>query len=70
MDQREYDQMEEKISGLESRIEELQQKMERTEIVSDSVKLGECWQELETTRSDVEKLYTRWDELETMKNRE
>ena len=70
MDQREYDQMEEKISALESRIEELQQKMERTEIVSDSAKLGECWQELETTRSDAEKLYTRWDELETMKNRE
>ena len=68
MDQREYDQMEEKISALESRIEALQLKMERTEIVSDSVKLGECWQELETTRSNVEKLYVRWEELEELKN--
>ena len=68
MDQREYDQMEEKISALESRIEALQLKMERTEIVSDSVKLDECWQELEKTRDNVEKLYVRWEELEELKN--
>jgi len=68
MDQREYDQMEEKITVLESRIEELQQKMEQPEIVSDSVKLAECWRQLEADRSDVEGLYTRWDELEGLKS--
>ena len=66
LDQREYDQMEGEISSLENRIEELQRKMELPEIVSDSVKLGECWQELETTQAEVEKLYARWEELEKM----
>jgi ATP-binding cassette subfamily F protein uup len=66
LDQREYEQMEDKISILENRIEELQRKMELPAIVSDSVKLGECWQELEITQAEVEKLYVRWDELEKM----
>ncbi|MBW1635530.1 MAG: ABC-F family ATP-binding cassette domain-containing protein [Deltaproteobacteria bacterium] len=69
MDQREYDQMEEKITVLERCIEELELKMEQPEIVSDSVKLAECWQELETARSDAESLYARWDELEQLKER-
>ena len=66
LDQREYDQMEDKISNLENRIENLQREMELPEIVSDSVKLGDCWQDLETTRAEVEKLYVRWEELEKM----
>jgi ATP-binding cassette subfamily F protein uup len=66
LDQREYDQMEEKISDLESRVVALQRKMELPEIVSDSVKLGDCWQELEDTQKRVEQLYARWDELEAM----
>jgi len=69
MDQREYDQMEEKITALEGRMEELQRKMERPEVVSDPVQLAECWQEFEVDRSDVEGLYGRWDELEELKNR-
>jgi len=66
LDQREYDQIEGKISDLESRVEKLQQKMELPEIVSDSIELSECWKELEAARDKVEKLYTRWDELEGM----
>jgi ATP-binding cassette subfamily F protein uup len=68
LDQREYDQMEGKIGDLEDRVAELQWKMELPEIVSDSVKLGDCWQELEETQGKVEKLYARWDELEAMTN--
>ena len=68
LDQREYDQMEETIGDLEDRVAELQRKMELPEIVSDSVKLGDCWQELEETQGKVEKLYARWDELEAMTN--
>jgi ATP-binding cassette subfamily F protein uup len=67
LDQREYDGMEEKIIILEERIEALEQKMILPEIVSDSVQLAECWQELEVARSEVEKLYDRWDELEVLK---
>lgn len=68
LDQREYDSMEEKITTLEERLEELEEKMTLPEIVSDSERLAECWQELETTRGEVEKLYSRWDELESLKN--
>ncbi len=68
MDQREYDQMEDCISELEVQVEELQVQMELPEVVSDSAKLAECWQELEDKQSKVEKLYGRWDELEELKN--
>ncbi len=66
LNQREYDQMEEKIEALELLVEGLQRKMELPETVSDSVKLADCWQELETAQGEVEKLYIRWDELEEM----
>jgi len=66
MDQREYDQIEEKITTLEIRLEELQREMELPEVVSDSAKLAGRWQELESTQSRVELLYIRWDELEEM----
>ncbi len=68
LDQREYDQMEDRITKLEERVEVLEQKMTLPDIVSDAVQLAECWQELETTRDEVEKLYNRWDELEALKN--
>ncbi len=64
MDQREYDQIEERISIAEVRVEELQKKMELPDITSDSIKLDECWQELEVAQKKVEQLYSRWDELE------
>ncbi|WP_457577608.1 ABC-F family ATP-binding cassette domain-containing protein [Desulfomarina sp.] len=68
LDGREYDQMEERIIKLEEQVEALERKMTLPEIVSDSVQLAACWQELETTREEVEKLYNRWDELEALKN--
>ena len=64
LDQREYDQIEERISTAEARVEELQQKMELPEVTSDPAKLDECWQELERAQREVEQLYSRWDELE------
>ncbi len=68
LDGREYDQMEDRITKLEEQVEALERKMTLPEIVSDSVQLAECWQKLEATRGEVEKLYNRWDELEALKN--
>ncbi len=68
LDQREYDQIEEKISAAELRVDELQKKMELPEIVSDPVNLDECWRDCEEARLQVELLYSRWDELEEKKN--
>lgn len=67
MDQREYDQIEEKLGAAESLVEELQKKMELPEIVSNPAELDECWQKLEAAQKEVDALYQRWDELETKK---
>ncbi len=64
LDQREYDQIEERISTADARVEELQQKMELPEVTGDPARLDECWQELERAQGEVEQLYSRWDELE------
>jgi ATP-binding cassette subfamily F protein uup len=67
MDQREYDKIEEVIAAAESRVEQLQKKMELPEIISDPDELAQCWQNLELAQADVERLYHRWDELEEKK---
>lgn len=64
MDQREYDQIEDKIAVAEGLVEELQQKMELPEVVSDADELAATWTSLETAQREVESLYERWDELE------
>ena len=68
MDQREYDQIEETIATEESRVEQLQKKMELPEVVSNPGELAQCWQELEAAQLEVERLYSRWDELEGKKS--
>lgn len=68
MDQREYDQIEEVIAREESRVIQLQEKMELPDIISDPDELSRCWQELESTQLEVERLYSRWDELEGKKS--
>lgn len=67
LDQREYDQIEEKISAGEGRVAELEKMMLRADVVSAADKLAACWQELEAARLEVEGLYGRWDELEEKK---
>jgi ATP-binding cassette subfamily F protein uup len=67
LDQREYDQMEERISAAESLQEALQRSMELPETIADPARLAECWQELEEVGQKIEALYTRWDELEGKK---
>lgn len=67
MDQREYDRIEGDITDGESLVAELEETMERPDIVADSVKLADCWQKLEAARAEVDRLYRRWDELEAKK---
>ena len=68
MDQREYDQIEDKIGAAEGLVAELQEQIELPEIITDPVRLAECWQQLEKAQQEVEALYERWDELEIRKN--
>ncbi len=67
LDQREYDQIEEKIAAGESRVTELEEMMLRPDVVSAAENLAACWRDLETARLEVERLYVRWDELEEKK---
>lgn len=64
MDQREYDAIEENIAAAESRVGLLQEQMESPEIASNPEELARCWQDLEESQAEVERLYGRWDELE------
>ncbi len=64
MDQREFDQMEEKILEAESELEDAQSQLELPEVVSNSRKLAEISKKTDEARTKVEKLYARWTELE------
>ena len=68
MDQREYDQMEEKILKVEERQEELEAAIQQPDIAGDAEKLAHCCQELEKVQEEVSILYARWEELEEMQN--
>ena len=70
MDQREYEQIEEKIQEAEEEHERLQVLMELPETVSDPEKLERVWGDLEVAQQRVEQLYDRWDELEEKKQSE
>ncbi len=67
MDQREYDQMEEKILNLETRLEEVQQLMSDPAVMADAERLQQTWQEQQQVQAEVDRLYERWNELEQRK---
>jgi ATP-binding cassette subfamily F protein uup len=70
MDQREYDQMEEKILETETRQEELETEIQQPDIAGDAEKLALSCQELEKVQQEVSRLYARWEELEEIQNGE
>jgi ATP-binding cassette subfamily F protein uup len=67
MDQREYDQMEEKILTLETRLEEVQQLMGDPSVMADAERLQQTWQEQQQVQAEVDRLYERWNDLEQRK---
>jgi len=64
LDQREYDQMEEKILVAEARLEELEALMATPEVVANPSQLQRYWQEQQEAQAAIEQLYDRWNELE------
>ena len=67
MDQREYDQMEEKILAAEARLGELEALMAAPEVVANPGQLQRYWQEQQTVQTQTERLYDRWNELEQLR---
>lgn len=68
LDQREYDQIEERILEAEEEQERLQALMESPDTASDPDRLHECWVALQEAQARVTQLYDRWHELEVRKN--
>ena len=64
LEQREWEQMEEKILAAETSLADCRQAVEDPGVASDPVALRERWQALETARAEVDRLYGRWAELE------
>lgn len=69
LEQREYEEMEERILEAEAERDRLEKRVNAPEMASDSLKLGKSWTEFENARQHVDSLYTRWTELEEKKNR-
>ena len=67
MDQREYEQMEEKIMEAEEEKESLQALMDDPETAQNPKKLGETWEKFEALKQQIEQMYERWDKLEAKK---
>ena len=66
-DQREWEQMEERILEAEDALANAQSALEDPAVASDSKALQERCATLETARAEVERLYARWAELEARK---
>ncbi len=64
LDQREYDQMEDRIMETELELEEYQNNMESPDTAADPELLHATWLKVQEAQERVDQLYTRWDELE------
>lgn len=67
LDQREYDQMEEKIMEAEESKESLQASLDDPGTAQSPQQLESIWADLEQVTRQVERMYERWDELEELK---
>ena len=67
MDQREHDQMEEKIMTAEAEQEKLRLQMNDPDTASSPDLAAECWEKLQRIEEEINRLYARWEELEEKK---
>lgn len=64
MEQREWDQIEEKIASCDARVHQLQRLLEDSDVVRDAKRLQETFDQLQAAQAESESLYERWSELE------
>ncbi len=63
-EQREYDEMEEKLLAAEERLETARQRTEEPSVAADHDALQKRFAELSAVQDEVDRLYARWAELE------
>jgi len=64
IEQREYDQIEQRIAEAEAQLAAAQAALQAPETVSDPAKLAACWEAVRAAQEQVDRLYARWAELE------
>ena len=64
LEQREWEQMEEKIMVAETNVEARQKTMDDPSIAKDHLKLSQACKEFENAQQAVQQLYARWEFLE------
>ena len=64
LEAREWEQMEGRILDAESELAALQAEMHAPDVVSDGLRLHECYRKVEAAEARVAELYARWAELE------
>lgn len=64
LEQREYEQIEQRIAAAEARLAEAQLLLQAPETVSDPQRLQAAWAEVQQAQEQVDQLYARWTELE------
>jgi ABC transport system ATP-binding/permease protein len=64
LEAREWEQMEAKIMTAEQELEAARAAMQAPDVVSDAVRLQECYARMQAAEAAVEALYARWAELE------
>ncbi|MEJ5368478.1 MAG: ABC-F family ATP-binding cassette domain-containing protein [Bryobacteraceae bacterium] len=64
LEQREFEQLEQRIAEAESRLAAAKQLLQTPETVSDPRRLEAAWQEVQSAQEEVDRLYARWLELE------
>jgi ATP-binding cassette subfamily F protein uup len=64
LEAREWEGMEGRILEAEGELEAIKSEMQSPEVVSDGVRLNECYQKLQAEETRVAALYARWAELE------
>ncbi len=67
-EKKELQEMEETILEAEDRVEQCVKATEDPEVAGDHIEAQKRWEELESARQHVERLYARWEQLEERKN--
>jgi ATP-binding cassette subfamily F protein uup len=64
MEQREWEQMEGRLTAAEQQVADLHQRMEDPQVLADHVRLAEACREMESAQQQVHALWARWEELQ------
>jgi ABC transport system ATP-binding/permease protein len=65
LEAREYEAMEARILDAEAELETARARLQAPDVVTDGIRLQECYARMQAAEAKVEELYARWAELET-----